>query len=485
MKEILVDAVGRVRRVEGVDYADARAVCDDREVLAVRGSELQRVLCQSSEGIGARVLFQGAWGFAATATGGRNHEEVAELALQRALSVARAAASLTRERVRLCAEEPQHGSYRTPIVEDPFAVPLDRKIADLLSPVERLRGRPHVKSIDAHMAFYRQQITFASSEGTAIDQTLHHASAGLKLIVERDGEVQQRSHPMDHDGACTSQGYELISWLDFVGESDRLYEEGVALLHAPPLPAGEVTLLLDPTQLALQIHESCGHPSEADRALGEELSLAGGSFLVPGERGRLQYGAPIVNLIADATTPKGMGTFGWDDEGVPARRTALVSEGVFVNYLSSRETATRLGLLRSSGAMRAESWSHVPIIRMVNINLEPGTGSFSDLIADTDSGVLMACNKSWSIDHLRLNFQFGCEAAWEIKHGKKGQLFCNPVYGGRTPQFWGNCDRIAGPEAWQLYGFLHCGKGDPMQTMHVGHGCAPARFRGVRVGASR
>lgn len=484
MKDALEDALARLRRVEGVDYADARLGRDEREALTVRDGELDRVVRQQSVGVGVRVLWRGAWGFAATPVAAGGEAAGADLAARRALEIARASAATNRERVRLAEEEAQRGSWSTPVVEDPFAVPVERKAADLLTPAERLRVKAHAKSVEAHTAFYRLTTTLATTEGTLVEQTLVHGSSGMKLIVERDGEIQQRSHPMDHDGQCASAGYEMVRALDHEGAVERLYDEALALLGAPPLPAGEATLILDPTQLALQIHESCGHPTEADRAMGDELSLAGASFLTPDLRGSLRYGAPIVNLAADATTPGGMGTFGWDDEGVPARRTPLVERGIFVGYLSSRETAAALGLPRSSGAMRAESWARVPIVRMVNVSLEPGEGTCEDLISDTDDGVLLACNKSWSIDHLRLNFQFGCEIAWEIKHGRRTRMFRNPVYGGRTPEFWGSCDRIAGAQAWRLHGFLHCGKGDPVQIMHVGHGCAPARFRGVRVGAA-
>jgi TldD protein len=243
--------------------------------------------------------------------------------------------------------------------------------------------------------------------------------------------------------------------------------------------------VLDTPQLALQIHESCGHPTEADRAFGEEVSLAGASFLVPERLGRFRYGSVHVNLTADAITPGGLGTFGWDDEGVAARRTPLVARGQHVGYLTSRETAARLGLPRSGGCVRAESWNRFPIVRMVNVSLEPAADgpSLEELVADTDDGVLLGCNRSWSIDDLRLNFQFGCEIAWEIKKGRRTRVLRNPIYTGITPRFWGACDAVGGPAAFRMWGFVSCGKGDPMQLMAVGHGCAPARFRDVTVGS--
>jgi TldD protein len=292
---------------------------------------------------------------------------------------------------------------------------------------------------------------------------------------------------MDLDGGVAGAGYETVGRLALVENAARIREEARALLLADRCPAGRTTLLLDTPQLALQIHESCGHPTESDRALREEISLAGASFLTPDRLGRFRYGAPIVNLTADATSPGGLGTFGWDDEGVAARKTPLVARGVFVGYLSSRETAARLGVGRSAGCMRAESWSRPPIIRMINVSLEPdpkGPRSLEELVADTDDGILMTTNRSWSIDDLRLNFQFGCEAAWEVKRGRLGRILRHPVYTGITPRFWSGCDAIGSREAWRQWGFVSCGKGDPLQLMAVGHGCAPARFRGVEVGSA-
>jgi TldD protein len=241
------------------------------------------------------------------------------------------------------------------------------------------------------------------------------------------------------------------------------------------------TLILGATQLALQVHESCGHPIELDRVFGTEASYAGTSFLTTDKLGHFRYGSDIVNITADATILGGLGTFGFDDEGVPAQRTPIVRNGIFVGYLTSRETATRLGL-QSNGAARADGWNRIPIIRMTNINLEPGTWRFEDLIADTDDGIYMELNKSWSIDDKRLNFQFGTEIAYEIKQGKFGAMLKNATYTGLTPQFWGSCDAICNQDYWNVWGTPNCGKGQPPQTAHVGHGTAPARFRNVRVG---
>ena len=237
--------------------------------------------------------------------------------------------------------------------------------------------------------------------------------------------------------------------------------------------------------MALQVHESCGHPTELDRVLGMEASFAGTSFLTTDNLGELQYGSPLVNIDADATAPGGLGTFGWDDEGVPAQNVPIVSAGRFVGYLTSRETAPIIGR-QSMGSSRAGSWRHIPIIRMTNVNLRPGdAGTLEDLIADTDDGILIATNRSWSIDDRRLNVQVGTQIGWLIKDGRRAGMVRNPTYTGITPRFWGSCDAVCGPSEWTLWGVPNCGKGEPMQTAHVGHGAAPARFRNVQVGVGR
>jgi TldD protein len=294
-----------------------------------------------------------------------------------------------------------------------------------------------------------------------------------------------RSFPKSDEGNVLQGGREVFDALKLEEHSDRIREEAIALCYAPPCPDQVTSVILDADQLSLQIHESCGHPTEADRALREELSLAGSSFLTP-ERMRegFRYGSDKVNLVADATTPLGPGTFGWDDEGTPAGKVDLVREGIFTGYLTSRATSERIGCAPIA-ACRAESWNTEPIVRMVNINLEPGSaGSLDDLISSTDSGLLIKTNRSWSIDDHRLNFQFGCQLAQEIKGGRLGQIYRNPVYTGITPEFWAGCDAICGPEAWEMWGWFFCGKGDPPQLMHVGHGTAPARFRDVHVCSS-
>jgi TldD protein len=484
-QQVLHAALDALGRAAGVRYADARLIETEAESLALRFDDVERLGREHSRGLGVRVIADGAWGFAATpevsAAG-------AAWAAARALDAARAARRAAPSDVALAEEEPQRGRWETPVAIDPFTVPVDAKLATLARAVAVLRaGGARVASAEARMLWRRERKHLVTSEGTDVEQTLVHGGAGIKIVVRDGDEVAQRTWPMDYDGGIAGAGYETIAALDLEHHAARIADEAHELLGAPPCPAGPRTLVLDTPQLALQIHESCGHPTELDRALGEEISLAGASFLTPDKLGRFRYGSTQVNLTADSTRPGGLGTFGWDDEGVAARRTALVSRGVFVGYLSSRETAHRLGLGRSAGCMRAESYARPPIIRMINVSLEPdpaGPRSLDELIADTDDGILMTTNRSWSIDDLRLNFQFSCEAGWEIKHGKRARMVKRPVYTGSTPRFWAGCDAVAGPDAFRMWGFLTCGKGDPIQLMAVGHGCAPARFRDVNVGSA-
>ncbi len=480
-------ALAAVRGLPGVDYADARATVEERERISMRETEVERVTRLATAGIGVRVLRNGAWGFAAAP--GHTPAAAAEAAA-RAAEIAAGVAAAGGPRVRLVEEEPQTGSWSTPVAEDPFAVPLDRKLTDLQGAVALLRGDggSPITSTTASMRWHRTRKLLASTEGTRVDQTQVFGGAGIKVVAADDSGTVQRTWPFDFDGGLAAGGYEVVAALELSRHAPRLREEVIELLSAPLCPSGPTTLVLDTPQLALQIHESCGHPTECDRALGDEVSLAGASFLTPDRLGRFRYGSPVVNLTADSRTPGGLGTFGWDDEGVPARITPLVARGVFVGYLSSRETAATLGLGRSAGCMRAESWSRPAIIRMINVSLEAdpdGPASLDELIADTPSGVLMTQNQSWSIDDLRLNFQFGCEVAWRIERGRRSGMLRSPLYTGSTPAFWGSCDAVGGPAAWRIWGLASCGKGDPVQSMGVAHGCAPARFRDVQVGASR
>jgi TldD protein len=475
-------ALDRARRDADITYAEVRWVDEHGERLMIRDGAPDGISEFSSSGFGIRVLSRGAWGFACTPLA---NEAAVVRALGEAAAIARASARASAARVVFPPAEPQRGSYATRMQVDPFTIPLEHKHADLAAGESELRrGGGPIRSAEAWMSWTRIEKLLLTSEGTDVEQRFVYGGAGMQAIaVGDDGNMQRRSFPGTPGTEPQQCGYEAVTSARLGDHAPRIRDEAIALLRAEPCPEGARDVLLASSQMALQIHESCGHPTELDRALGSEISLAGGSFLQPEQLGKLRYGSPIVTLTADSIAELGLGTFGWDDEGTPARKTALVQEGVFVDYLSSRETAAALGRL-STGTVRASSWNRLPMIRMVNVSLEPRQGSLEDLIADTSDGLLFDTNKSWSIDDLRLNFQFSCELVWEIKHGKRARLFRDAHYTGVTPEFWSRCDAICGPEEARVWGLSNCGKGDPMQAMQVAHGAPPARFRHIEVGHS-
>jgi TldD protein len=465
----------------GAAYADIRVVEHAAEALTVKSGALEAAQAQESAGFGVRVLIEGGWGFSGSAL---MEPEEAERVAREASAVARASAASRREPIVMDDTPAARGSYRTPVAEDPFAVPLDEKLRILFEADATMGAVSGVSVREATMEWSREHKRFASTEGARLDQEIVEVGAGIEASAVNDSELQVRSYPQA-GGQVVTAGFEAVRALDLPGQAQRIGEEAVALLDAPQCPAGPMTVILESSQLAIQIHESCGHPIELDRVLGMEASFAGTSFLTLDRLDQLQYGSALVNIDADATVPGGLGTFGWDDEGVPAQNVPIVSGGLFVGYLTNRETAPRIGR-RSMGSARASGWDRIPIIRMTNVSLRPGAaGSLDDLIADTREGIYLDTNRSWSIDDRRLNFQFGTQAGWLIKNGRRTQLVRNPTYTGITPRFWGSCDAIAGPESWVLWGVPNCGKGEPMQTGHVSHGAAPARFRGVEVGVGR
>ena len=481
MQELIDRALDAAQR-GGAGYADIRLVERTTESLTVKNGNLAEASSDRSAGFGVRVLVNGAWGFAGSS---RLEREEVERVTADALAIARASGLATREPIVLDDTPPVVAEYRTPFAEDPFAVPIDEKLRILFEADETMGRVAGITLRSGSMEAGREHKTFASTEGARIEQDLVEVGAGIEATAVNESEVQRRSFPQSAGGQHVSGGFEAIRGWRLTENAERIAEEAVALLEAPQCPSGEMTLIIDSPQLALQVHESCGHPIELDRVLGMEASFAGTSFLTVDNLDRLQYGSELVNMEADATAPGGLGTFGFDDEGVPAQKVPIVSAGRFVGYLTSRETAPIIGR-RSMGSSRASGWNVIPLIRMTNVNLLPGAaGSLDDLIADTSEGLFISTNHSWSIDDRRLNFQFGAEIGWLIRDGRLAEMVKNPTYTGITPRFWGSCDAICGPEEWTLWGVPNCGKGEPMQTHRVGHGAAPARFRGVQVGVGR
>ncbi|MDQ2952250.1 MAG: TldD/PmbA family protein [Chloroflexota bacterium] len=471
MADVLSDLV-QVAATRGAAYADARRVERENEVVSVRDGDVESVSRASDRGIGFRVIHGGAWGFAAT---DRTGDAAMASLVNEAFARADAAATTRATPIQLAKIAPQKGEYRTTLVRDPFAVPMKERIALLLAADAKLRG-PNAKSRRASVAAYRTRKRLVTSEGTDVSQEIVESGAGVAVTAAKAGAKPAQRY----DSRLTRQaGWEFIEELDLVGRAARYRDDAEATLDAPLAQERPTTLVMAPEFLALLVHESCGHPTEADRVLEYEVAFAGTTFMWPKDRGTLRYGSPHVSMTADATIPGGMGTFGWDDDGVPAMKTKLVDKGIFTGYLTSRETAAGLGLPVTIGSARAEGWQHFPIVRMVNVSLDPGTHSYPELLAGVEHGLLLEAPASYSLDDKRQNFHFSTQAARVIRDGQLEGYVRGVSFQSLTPAFWGRCDGVASD--WELHGFLSCAKGEPLQLMRVGHGAAHSRFRDVPI----
>src|SRR6266851_8048632 len=422
MKRIAERVLGLVP--SGVTYADVRVVRRRHDGIHVENQDVRQVLTEESEGVGLRVLLNGQWGFAATP---RLDARGLQAAVRRAVDQARGADGLGPP-ITLAPAQARRARFASPVERDPFSVPFADKIQLLLEAARNMRqGGGASVNAEASMDFFKDEKLFASTEGACIEQTIVESGAGLMATAANGSDVQRRSYPQGVPRAIRGQrgdfataGYEHIEGLDLASAAPRVGEEAAALLSAHPCPAVTTTLIVGGAQMAQLIHETAGHPSELDRTSGAEASLSSGTYLEPTGRGRQRLGSDLVTIVADATLPGGLGSFGFDDDGVPAQRNVLVDHGTFVRYLSSRESAATLGL-PSSGAARADGWSRVPLVRMTNVSIEPGETDLDEMIAGTDDGVFMDLNRSMSIDDRRLSFRFGCEIGWEIKRGRLGR----------------------------------------------------------------
>lgn len=473
-----------VARAEGAEWADVRVGRVDLENLVVRNGRVAGIQQGDEQGFGVRVLIDGAHGFA---SGFELSETEIERVTKLACRLARASRRAGPGRHRW-ADEPAHRDiWTSPYLIDPFTVSVEDKLDVLTRADALLRADDRIRAATGRMGFLRESQVFLSTDGACIRQVTTRSGGGISALAAADGESQIRSYPCSFDGQFQQGGYEVVQSFDLVGHAEQVRDEAIELLTADDCPVGDLDVILSGDQLALQIHESVGHPTELDRVEGWEIDLAGNSFAV---RDKLEegfrYGSEHVNLVADATVPGGLATIGYDDDGVRSQRWHVVQDGVFKGYMTSREVAhfeaESGGSDRSRGCSRAQGAWNVPIVRISNLSLMPGTWSFDDLVADTEHGVYMDGVKSWSIDQQRLNFQFTCEYGYEIKDGKRVRTVKNPTYQGISPEFWNACDAVCGPEHWTLWGVINCGKGQPMQIAEMSHGAAPARFRRQAVG---
>ena len=460
---------------ENATYADFRLVNTRNEEVAMINDQPTAEEI-TSLGIGVRVLYNGTgWGFADTDEA--NRDSIREVTMK-ALSLAKGAAKIG-SKIPFAKEPTYTDSWESPIKKDPFQVSLDEKYSLLRDATGRLKGEGVVMRRGG-MSFTTLDKYYSSSEGSKIHQKITFSGGTLIVAAKSQAGLQRRSTQQ-----YMSKGYELISEFNLPGQAPDLAKDAMALGTAKKCPEGKSDIILSGDQVALQVHESCGHPIELDRALGYEANFAGRSFLTPDKLGKLQYGSELVSIVMDATPNHGpgLGTFAYDDEGVKSQRKYAIEKGKFVGYLMSRETASRVGQTRSNGCMRADGYK-LPIIRMTNVSLEPGEWNHDEMIEDTKDGILMVTNYGWSIDQKRYNFQFNCEKGYRIKNGSVEEMVRGPGYSGITPEFWNSCDAVGDKKSWVLWGTPNCGKGQPGQVMYTGHGAAPSRFRGVKTFAA-
>lgn len=461
----------------GAAYSDARVVVSKTESIDVQNRAVESVDRTEQAGIGVRALIGSSWGFFATA---QMTPAAARLAGERAAEIARASATVPGPPMEFADVPAVDDTYTTPFEEDPFAVPLSEKVDMLIGVTGTMQQVSGIAIARANLTFWDTNKWFVSSQGHRIQQHLVESGGGFDATALGERESQRRSYPQSF-GQYETGGYETVRKWDYPGNAQRIAEEAVALLSADEMDERETSLILEGSQLALQIHESVGHAIELDRILGWEAAFAGTSHLQMDGLGRFRFGSDLMNITADATLPGALGTFGYDDEGTRAQRVDIVENGIWVGVLSGRDSAAIAGL-PPGGMVRGDGYNRLPMVRMTNVGLLPGDTSLDEIIADTRDGVYMATNRSWSIDDQRLNFQFGTEIAWEIKNGELGRMLKNPTYTGIGPVFWQSMDRLAGGDEWIHWGTPNCGKGQPMQVAHTGHSAAPARFANVRVG---
>lgn len=473
----IADAAVEGALAAGATYADARVTARTVRSIDVQNGDVEGISLGEDTGVGVRALIGSSWGFFATDD---LTSAAARRAGERAAEIARASALVGGAPVELADVRVDTATWVTPYELHPLTVSMADQADLLVRSTAVMLEEPAVKVARGSLAFWDIHTWLVSSQGHRIDQTLVLSGGGLSATSIGDGETQVRSYPQSF-GQFESGGWETVLKWDYLGNAPRIAEEAAAVLHAAEMEECHKPLILEGSQMALQIHESVGHAIELDRILGWEAAFAGTSHLELPRLGTHRYGSDLMNITADATLPGSLGSFGYDDEGTPAQSVDIVKDGTWVGVLSGRDSAHLAGL-EPGGMVKADGYARLPMVRMTNVGLLPGESSLDEMIAATEDGVYMSTNRSWSIDDKRLNFQFGCEIGWEIKDGVRGRMLKNPTYTGITPQFWGTLDMLAGPDEWVFWGTPNCGKGQPMQVARTGHPAGPARFADVRMG---
>ncbi|MGB4069563.1 MAG: TldD/PmbA family protein [Nitrospira sp.] len=458
----------------GAEYGDIRIQDSSTEHIEGEDRRIASIRDIKDIGFGVRVLYHGAWGFAASSV--LSLEEVPRVT-NLAIEIAKGSASVALGKVRLVPEPVHRDRIVTPYRVDPFTIPLEKKTDLLLNTMETLHRQSGIARSSASLWARRDRKLFVSTEGSHLEFDLLAGQGDCTATALHEGRFASRGFNTPH----LRKGYELIEEADLLREASRVAAHAIEKVKAPAVDAGQYDLVLDPEHLSLTIHESCGHPSELDRALGYEANYAGTSFLTPEKLGHFRYGSQHVNLVADNTEPETLAATGYDDDGVQCQQWDIVRNGVFVGYCTNREVASKISESRSRGSNRADGWSHVPMVRIANIGLEPGSATVDQLIADVKHGIYIEGHGSYSIDQRRYNFQFGGDAFWLIENGRRTHMLRDVIYHGITPEFWNSCDGVADRTARRRYGFITCGKGQPGQSGWMTHAASPARFRQIHV----
>lgn len=475
----LADAALATAKQLGASYADIRINRYRNQFLFTRDRRVQNIVNTEDFGFGVRVIVDGTWGFASSSAVTR--DDVAAITRQ-AVGIAKANKIVNTDPVRLAPVEPYpDAEWNTPVKKDPFEVPIQPKIDLLLQINEEALKVPGATFVSAFMLFVNEKKFFASSEGSYITQSLirSYPTFSITSVDRATNRFYQRNSLV----APMSMGYEYIEGLPLLQEAKQAAEEAVAMHKAKPVVAGQKTLILHPSNLWLTIHESVGHPTELDRALGYEANFAGTSFLTTDKLGKFQFGSPMVNIVGDKTQDKAMATCGYDDDGVKTTSFPIIKDGTFVGYQTTRDQAHLIGQSRSQGCSYADNWASVPFQRMPNVSLQPNERDVSeqDIISATEDGILVKGDSSYSIDHQRYNFQFSGQTFWEVKHGKVTTQLRDVAYQSNTPEFWKSLDMLGGRSTYALGGAFSDGKGQPVQSNSVSHGCPVARFAKVNI----
>ncbi len=471
-------------KAQGATYVDARWYpYEEENRLSMWNGNLKSAAASSESGIGVRVLYKGAWGFSASS-------DVGNLAaiFDKALDNARIAAERVTFPVRLAEKDAIQAQFTSPCRIDPFTVSLADKVAFLQAMDEKLNQEGVLQRI-SQLLFVRKQIVFADSEGSEIEKQITEVFGELHVYGQDDqGVMHTRKFRLNRRG--DSRGWESLDPQFFAENAGRIVNELNQVRVAPQCPKEDRSVILLPGIMYLQTHETIGHALELDRILGYELAYAGGSFVRLEDFGKLRYGSEKLTVRANATLPNSPGSFGFDDDGVPAQNVVLIDKGILVGAITGRQMveeanakARRPIFDGSGGANRATAFYRVPIERMTNINIDPGQdGALDDIVRNTEKGIIVDGDRSWSIGSNREQFHFGVEIGWLVEEGRVAGVVKNATYKGDTLKFWNSLSAVGDESTWQVQFIDNCGKGQPNQIMQLGHGVPVCRFDHVRIG---